>query len=129
MALVKILVTNLFAGANLQKLEVGHTYEIDDNIAVKWIDTGKAEASKDKKGEKLVFEVATPATMTFPEKSELQAELDDANAKMLAMTDAAKAKETELIEALAAEKKRADDAEKALAEADKKAKKDGDNAE
>jgi hypothetical protein len=30
MALVKVLVANLFAGASLQKLEVGQVYDVDD---------------------------------------------------------------------------------------------------
>ena len=37
MALVKVLVANLFAGANFQKLEVGKVYEVDDNFVL--IDT------------------------------------------------------------------------------------------
>ncbi|BEO80446.1 hypothetical protein SMTE5_14770 [Serratia marcescens] len=45
MALVKVLVANLFAGANFQKLEVGKVYEVDDAAAGKWIADGKAEQS------------------------------------------------------------------------------------
>ena len=55
MALVKVLVANLFAGANFQKLEVGQSYDVDDGVAEKWIASGKAEKSTEKKGEKLLF--------------------------------------------------------------------------
>lgn len=61
MALVKILVENLFAGASFQKLEAGKVYDVDDAVAENWIAAGKAEATKEK-GETLLFEVATPST-------------------------------------------------------------------
>lgn len=61
MALVKILASNIFAGAGFQKLEVGTVYDIEDTLADKFIAEGKAEKSSEKKGVKLEFEVATPS--------------------------------------------------------------------
>lgn len=61
MALVKILASNIFAGADFQKLEVGTVYEIDESLAEKFIAEGKAEKSSERKGVKLEFEVATPS--------------------------------------------------------------------
>lgn len=120
MALVKVLVANLFAGANFQKLEVGQTYDVDDVIAEKWIAANQAEKSSEKKGEKLVFEVATTPEPISADISVLQSKLDDALAQIQALTEAAEAKEKEHSEALATEKKRADDAEAALVAATKK---------
>lgn len=120
MALVKVLVANLFAGANFQKLEVGQSYDVDDAVAEKWISSGKAEKSTEKKGEKLTFEVATPSGPAPADTSALQSQLDEALAQVQALTDAAATVETQHAEALAAEKKRADDAEAALAVAIKK---------
>lgn len=120
MALVKVLVANLFAGANFQKLEVGQTYDVDDVIAEKWIAANQAEKSSEKKGEKLVFEVATTPEPVSADISVLQSKFDDALAQIQALTEAAEAKEKEHTEALATEKKRADDAEAALVAATKK---------
>ncbi|TXE58061.1 hypothetical protein, partial [Serratia nematodiphila] len=78
MALVKVLVANLFAGANFQKLEAGKVYEVDDAVAGKWIADGKAEHSAEKKGEKLASEVATSTASASAGASELQTKLDDA---------------------------------------------------
>ncbi|MDK7920354.1 hypothetical protein QP613_09800, partial [Aerococcus urinae] len=78
MALVKVLVANLFAGASLQKLEAGQVYDVDDSIAEKWIKQGKVEKSTEKKGEKLVFEVATPSAPVASGASDLQSKLNDA---------------------------------------------------
>lgn len=61
MALVKILASNIFAGADFQKLEVGTVYDIDEALAEKFIVEGKAEKSSERKGVKLEFEVATPS--------------------------------------------------------------------
>lgn len=61
MALVKILASNIFAGADFQKLEVGTVYDIDEALAEKFIADGKAEKSSERKGVKLEFEVATPS--------------------------------------------------------------------
>lgn len=61
MALVKILASNIFAGADFQKLEVGTVYDIEDTLAEKFISEGKAEKSNERKGVKLEFEVATPS--------------------------------------------------------------------
>lgn len=120
MALVKVLVANLFAGANFQKLEVGQTYDVDDAVSEKWIASGKAEKSSDKKGEKLVFEVATPSAPVSTDLSSIQKQLDETREQVKALTDEAEAKELVHAEALAAETKRADEAEAALAAATKK---------
>lgn len=122
MALVKILAKNLFAGASFQKLDAGQVYEVDDAIAEKWIAQGKAEKTTEKKGEKLTFEVATPSAPVSTDTAALQSKLDAANDQIKTLTDTAEAKDKEHAEALAAETKRADDAEAALVEANKKAK-------
>lgn len=133
MALVKVLVANLFAGASFQKLEAGQVYDVDDSVAEKWIAQGKAEKTNEKKGEKLTFEVATPSAPVSTDTSVLQSKLDDALEQLKTAQDAAEAKDeehaaeleqlktahaTELDEA----NKRADEAEAALTEATKKAK-------
>lgn len=120
MALVKILASNLFAGANFQKLEVGKVYDVDGSVADKWIKQGKAETSKEKGGEKLTFEVATHSAPVSTDTSVLQAKLDDALGQLKASQDAAEAKDKEHADALEAANKRADDAEAALAAAAKK---------
>lgn len=133
MALVKVLVANLFAGASLQKLEAGQVYDVDDSIAEKWIEQGKAEKSTDKKGEKLVFEVATPSVPVATGASDLQSKLNDALEQLKQAQSEADAKNKEHADALeqlkqahAAElesaNKRAEEAEAALAEATKKVK-------
>lgn len=133
MALVKVLVANLFAGASLQKLEAGQVYDVDDSIAEKWIEQGKVEKSTEKKGEKLVFEVATPSAPVASGASDLQSKLNDALEQLKQAQSDADAKDKEHADALeqlkqvhAAElesaNKRADEAEAALAEATKKAK-------
>ncbi|EMJ5171286.1 hypothetical protein RLO55_001591 [Klebsiella aerogenes] len=133
MALVKVLVANLFAGASLQKLEAGQIYDVDDSIAEKWIEQGKAEKSTDKKGEKLVFEVATPSGLVASGASDLQSKLNDALEQLKQAKSDADAKDKEHADAIeqlkqvhAAElesaNKRAEEAEAALAEATKKAK-------
>lgn len=121
MALVEIITDNLYAGANLRKLEVGSVVEVDDATAKRWIDTGKAKETDKKKGEKLTFEVSTPSAKTA-DLSGLQKQLADAleqNQKLIADGEA---KDKAHADALAAETKRADEAEAALAEAIKKAK-------
>jgi len=120
MALVKILVSNIFAGANLQKLEIGKVYDVDNTIAEKWVEQGKAEASKEKASEKLIFEVATPSAPVSTDTSVLQSKLDEALEQLKAAQESAVAKEKEHADALEAEKKRADDAEAALLAANKK---------
>lgn len=133
MALVKVLVANLFAGASLQKLEAGQVYDVDDSIAEKWIEQGKVEKSTEKKGEKLVFEVATPSAPVASDSSDLQSKLNDALEQLKQAQSDADAKDKEYADALEQLKqahatelesanKRADEAEVALAEATKKAK-------
>lgn len=133
MALVKVLVANLFAGASLQKLEAGQVYDVDDSIAEKWIEQGKAEKSTDKKGEKLVFEVATPSAPISSDASALQVKLNEALEQLKQAHSDAEVKDKEHADALEqlkqahateleAATKRADEAEAALTEATKKAK-------
>ncbi|MBS6487930.1 MAG: hypothetical protein KH392_07395 [Citrobacter freundii] len=133
MALVKVLVANLFAGASLQKLEAGQVYDVDDSIAEKWIEQGKVEKSTEKKGEKLVFEVATPSAPVATSSSDLQSKLNDALEQLKQAQSDADAKDKEHADALEQLKqahaselesanKRAEEAEAALAEATKKAK-------
>ncbi len=121
MALVEIVASNLHAGANLRKLEVGSVVDVDDATAQRWLDTGKAKETDKKKGEKLSFEVATHSAQSA-DLSGLQKQLAYAleqNQKLIADGEA---KDKAHAAALAAETKRADDAEAALAEATKKAK-------
>ncbi|WP_435338794.1 hypothetical protein [Klebsiella aerogenes] len=133
MALVKVLVANLFAGASLQKLEAGQVYDVDDSIAEKWIEQGRVEKSTEKKCEKLVFSVATPSSPVASGASDLQSKLNEALAQLeqaRSEIDAKDKEHAEVIEQLKqesavkldAETKRADEAEAALAEATKKAK-------
>lgn len=110
MALVKVLVANLFAGANFQKLEVGQSYEVDDAIAGKWIESGKAEKSTEKKGEKLVFEVATPS-VPVSNGNVLQVQLDEALGRIDELTTSYEEAEAAHAEAIAQVTKRAEDAE------------------
>ncbi|CQJ08327.1 hypothetical protein [Yersinia enterocolitica] len=119
MALVKVLAANLFAGANFQKLEVGVVYDVDDEIAGKWIESGKAEKSTEKKGEKLVFEVAAPS-VSVSNGNVLQVQLDEALARIDELTAAAEDAEVAHAEAIAEVTKRAEDAEVALAAVTKK---------
>lgn len=93
MALVEIITDNLYAGANLRKLEVGAIVEVDDATAARWKATGKAKDTDKKKGEKL-FGGSVPAA----------------------------SQPSDLLEQLAAVTKRAEEDEAALAEATKKAK-------
>lgn len=121
MALVEIVASNLHAGANLRKLEVGSVVEVDDATAKRWVELGKAKETDKKKGEKLNFEVAThsaPSADLFG----LQKQLADALAQKEKLIADAEAKEKSHADALAAEKKRADDAEAALEELKKKVK-------
>ncbi len=132
MALVEITAGNVFAGANLRKLEVGAIVEVDDATAKRWLETGKAKETDKKKGEKLSFEVATPSAPTA-DLSGLQKQLADAleqNQKLIADGEAKDKAHADALEQLkqahATElevaTKRADDAEAALADATKKAK-------
>jgi hypothetical protein len=100
MALVKVLVANLFAGAGFQKLEAGQVYDADDSVAEKWIAQGKAEKATEKKGEKLTFEVATPSAPVSTDTSVLQSKLNDALEQLKTAQDAAEAKDEEHAAAL-----------------------------
>lgn len=131
MALVKVLVSNLFAGAGFQKLEAGQVYDVDDSVAEKWIAQGKAEKATEKKGEKLTFEVATPSAPVSTDTSVLQSKLDEALEQLKTAQNAAEAKDVEHTAALeqlktanatelSAANDRADKAEAALTAATKK---------
>ncbi|WP_336998035.1 hypothetical protein [Leclercia sp. M50] len=126
MVLVEITAGNVFAGANLRKLEVGAVVEVDDATAARWKASGKAKDTEKKKGEKLFDESSTVAS---PQSGDLQEQLaavtksrDEALEQVSQFTEQA-AKEKAAFDAqLAAVTKRAEDAEAALAEATKKAK-------
>ncbi|WP_264289148.1 hypothetical protein [Duffyella gerundensis] len=120
MALVKVLVSNLFAGAGFQKLDAGQVYDVEESVAEKWLAQGKAEKATEKKGEKLTFEVVTPSAPVSADSSALQTRLNDALEQVKQLQDAAANKEKEHADALALETKRADEAEVALAAAIKK---------
>ena len=133
MALVEITAGNVFAGANLRKLEVGAIVEVDDATAARWKASGKAKDTDKKKGEKLVFEVATPSAPVSSDQSSLQAKLNEALEQLKQAHSDAEVKDKEQADVLEQLKqahateletanKRADDAEAALAEATKKAK-------
>lgn len=133
MALVEITAGNVFAGANLRKLEVGAIVEVDDATAARWKASGKAKDTDKNKGEKLVFEVATPSAPVSSDQSSLQAKLNEALEQLKQAHSDAEVKDKEHADALEQLKqahateletatKRADDAEAALAEATKKAK-------
>ena len=121
MALVEIVATNLHAGADLRKLEVGSVVDVDDATAERWLQAGKAKKTDQKKGEKLSFEVATPSAQTA-DLSGLQKQHAYALAQIDKLTADAEAKDKAHADALAAEKKRADEAEAALEELKKKVK-------
>lgn len=121
MALVEVVANNLHAGANLRKLEVGSVVDVDDATADRWIKSGKAKKTDQKKGEKLAFEVATPSAKSA-DLSGLQKQLADAQEQNEKLISDAEEKDKAHADALEAEKKRADEAEAALAELQKKGK-------
>lgn len=135
MALVEIVASNLHAGANLRKLEVGSVVDVDDVTSERWISTGKAKETDKKKGERLSFEVATP-TAPSADLSGLQKQLAEALDNLAEVTksrDEARNRAVQLAEQSAEDKiasdeklaemtKRAKDAEAALEELKKKAK-------
>ncbi|HGB6226383.1 TPA: hypothetical protein ACIVXL_000528 [Salmonella enterica subsp. houtenae serovar 1,40:z4,z23:-] len=125
MALVEIITDNLYAGANLRKLEVGAVVEVDDATAARWKATGKAKDTDKKKGEKLFGESVPAASQPSDLLEQLAAvtkERDESLEQVAKLTDQAAADKTTFDEQLAAVTKRAEEAEAALAEATKKAK-------
>lgn len=125
MALVEIITDNLYAGANLRKLEVGAVVEVDDATAARWKATGKAKETDKKKGEKLFGESVSAASQPSDLHEQLAAvtkERDESLEQVAKLTDQAAADKTTFHEQLAAVTKRAEEAEAALAEATKKAK-------
>lgn len=125
MALVEIITDNLYAGANLRKLEVGAIVEVDDATAARWKATGKAKDTDKKKGEKLFGESVPAASQPGDLLEQLAAvtkERDESLEQVAKLTDQAAADKTTFDEQLAAVTKRAEEAEAALAEATKKAK-------
>ncbi|HDX6528756.1 hypothetical protein R4I72_05870 [Leclercia adecarboxylata] len=126
MALVEITAGNVFAGANLRKLEVGAVVEVDDVTAARWKASGKAKDTDKKKGEKLFDDSSSVATLQSVDLQEQLAAVtksrDEALEQVSQLTEQA-AKEKAAFDAqLAAVTKRADEAEAALAEATKKGK-------
>ncbi|KAA3579629.1 hypothetical protein D1174_02380 [Enterobacter cloacae] len=125
MALVEIITDNLYAGANLRKLEVGAVVEVDDATAARWKATGKAKDTDKKKGEKLFGESVPAASQPSDLLEQLAAvtkERDESLEQVVKLTDQAVADKATFDEQLAAVTKRAEEAEAALAEATKKAK-------
>ncbi|ELE6460876.1 hypothetical protein [Enterobacter hormaechei] len=125
MALVEIITDNLYAGANLRKLEVGAIVEVDDATAARWKATGKAKDTDKKKGEKLFGESVPAASQPSDLIEQLAAvtkERDESLEQLAKLTDQAAADKITFDEQLAAVTKRAEEAEAALAEATKKAK-------
>ena len=125
MALVEITSGNVFAGANLRKLEVGAVFEVDDATAARWKATGKAKDTDKKKGEKLFGESVPAASQPSDLLEQLAAvtkERDESLDQVAKLTDQASADKATFDEQLAAVTKRAKEAEAALAEATKKAK-------
>ncbi|MDZ9009121.1 hypothetical protein SND16_14505 [Escherichia coli] len=125
MALVEITSGNVFAGANLRKLEVGAVVEVDDATAARWKATGKAKDTDKKKGEKLFGESVPAASQPSDLLEQLAAvtkERDESLEQVAKLTDQAVADKATFDEQLAAVTKRAEEAEAALAEATKKAK-------
>lgn len=125
MALVEIITDNLYAGANLRKLEVGAVVEVDDATAARWKATGKAKETDKKKGEKLFGESVPAASQPSDLLEQLAAvtkERDESLEQVAKLTDQAAADKATFDEQLAAVTKRAEEAEAAMAEATKKAK-------
>lgn len=125
MALVEIITDNLYAGANLRKLEVGEVVEVDDATAARWKATGKAKDTDKKKGEKLFGESVPAASQPSDLLEQLAAvtkERDESLEQVAKLTDQAAADKATFDEQLAAVTKRAEEAEDALVEATKKAK-------
>ncbi|HDC4568313.1 hypothetical protein [Enterobacter cloacae] len=125
MALVEITSGNVFAGANLRKLEVGAVVEVDDATAARWKATGKAKDTDKKKGEKLFGESVPAASQPSDLLEQLAAvtkERDESLEQVAKLTDQAAADKATFEEQLAAVTKRAEEAEAAPAEATKKAK-------
>ncbi|HDV8501623.1 TPA: hypothetical protein QIT10_003579 [Enterobacter bugandensis] len=125
MALVEIITDNLYAGANLRKLEVGAIVEVDDATAARWKATGKAKDTDKKKGEKLFGESVPAASQPSDLLEQLAAvtkERDESLEQLAKLTDQAAADKVTFDEQLSAMTKRAEEAEAALAEATKKAK-------
>ncbi|HCO6569853.1 TPA: hypothetical protein OCE33_002836 [Escherichia coli] len=126
MALVEITAGNVFAGANLRKLEVGAVVEVDDATAARWKASGKAKDTDKKKGEKLFGESAVVTTQQSGDLQEQLAEAtksrDEALAQVDQLTEQAAKDKAAFDAQLAEATKRADEAEAALAEATKKAK-------
>lgn len=126
MALVEITASNVFAGANLRKLEVGAVVEVDDATAERWKATGKAKDTDKKKGEKLFGESAglnkAPSSDLLEQLAEVAKSRDEALTQVTQLTEQAAADKVAFDEQLAEVAKRAEEAEAALAEATKKAK-------
>lgn len=126
MALVEITAGNVFAGANLRKLEVGAVVEVDDATAARWTASGMAKDTDKKKGEKLFSESAVVATMQSGDLQEQLAAVtksrDEALEQVSQLTEQAENEKAAFDAQLAAVTKRAEDAEAALTEATKKAK-------
>lgn len=124
MALVEITAANVFAGVNLRKLEVGAIVDVDDATAERWKASGKAKDTDKKKGVKLFDESAgsnkAPSSDLLEQLAEVTKSRDEALTQVTQLTDQAAADKVAFDEQLAEVTKRAEDAEAALAAANKK---------
>jgi len=124
MALVEIIADNLYAGANLRKMEVGAVVDVDDATAARWKASGKAKDTDKKKGEKLFGDKApvanTQSTDLLEQLAAVTKERDDSMEQVAKLTDQVAADKVAFDEQLAAVTKRAEEAEAALAASGKK---------
>ncbi len=112
MALVEIITDNLYAGANLRKLEVGAVVEVDEATAERWKATGKAKETDKKKGEKLFGESVPAASQHSDLLEQLAAvtkERDESLEQVAKLTDQAAAEKATFDEQLAAVTKERDE--------------------
>ena len=78
MALVKVIGNNLFTGANLRKLEVGSTVEVERSTAHRWKKVGLVEIITD---DDQVLEVATPGVDAAEQPEQPEQPEDNAGKK------------------------------------------------
>ena len=80
MALVKVIGNNLFTGANLRKLEVGSTVEVDRSTASRWENAGLVEILTE---DEQALEAATPGVDAAeqPEQPEQPEQAEDNSGK------------------------------------------------
>jgi hypothetical protein len=133
MAFVKIVASNLFAGQPAKRLTKGTVYDVPDELAEKWVGSGKAKATEKKEG---VAIFATPSAFVVEQEKYISGEsgisaeefaaekkrADEAVDALAALKSSWDEREAAHVTALAEEKKRADEAVDALAALNKKGK-------